>query len=211
MGDDRTEKVLCDACRQETNHEVLYGHKESDTNEDGPWECEHMLVRCRGCGSTRYLRRYGGPLPGGDWGTDEYVYPPYPSGRTPMARVQYVPHHVWLAYGECIRCRVEGLNIVAGIAIRGVIEAVFNEQGAQGEYGLDKKTKWMVANGKLSAARGAVVDELRGFGNRAAHEVSPADPEQVDAALDILENVLDAVYVLPHKGRVLKGKLPTSP
>ena len=63
--------------------------------------------------------------------------------------------------------------------------------------------------GVLSKAQADILHTHRFLGNIAAHEITAAKPRELVAALEIAENILRTIYVLPELSKQIKtGKKP---
>ena len=76
---------------------------------------------------------------------------------------------------------------------------------AQSIIQVEKRIDDLVAKGYLTTSGADILHRTRVLGNEAAHEVQAATLEQLNAALDIAEHLLNGAYVLPH----VATKLPT--
>jgi hypothetical protein len=89
------------------------------------------------------------------------------------------------------------------VGIRALVEAVCSAESAKGRT-LENKIDDLVKKGILTAKNAQILHRTRLLGNRAAHEIeAPSDPE-LDVAFDIVENLLETVYIIPKKAERLK-------
>lgn len=51
----------------------------------------------------------------------------------------------------------------------------------------------------LTQSGALIVHQIRALGNKAAHEVVAHSTEELQLALDVIDNLLQAVYVLPQR------------
>jgi hypothetical protein len=86
--------------------------------------------------------------------------------------------------------------MLAGIGIRSLIEAVCKEEDAQGSN-LKDKIDDLVKMGFLTQSGAEILQKLRLMGNEAVHEMKRHDTRTLGIAFDVVENVLQAVYILP--------------
>jgi len=94
------------------------------------------------------------------------------------------------------------------LASGALIEAVCREQGIAGRN-LEKLIDGLATQGVLSAAQANILHTHRFLGNVAAHEVISAQPRELVAALEIAENILRTIYVLPKLSQQVKtGRKP---
>ena len=107
-----------------------------------------------------------------------------------------LPANVRRIYEETIGAMNNDQSVLAGIGIRALIETVCNDRKANGKN-LMKRIDDLVKLGVLTAEGAAVLHKLRTLGNSAAHEVKPHTQAQLGLALDVVEHLLNGVYVLP--------------
>jgi DNA polymerase III alpha subunit (gram-positive type) len=96
------------------------------------------------------------------------------------------------------------LNILAGIGIRGLIEAVCNEQGMMGN--LEQKINDLVANEILTKTNADILHEIRFMGNQSAHEFEIKKEQELHVGFAIIENLLRNLYEIPKMAESLKRK-----
>ena len=99
---------------------------------------------------------------------------------------------------------VDALNsdqpILSGIGIRAIIETVTNDQKAVG-FNLEKKIDDLVSKGVLARDGANILHKIRSLGNKAAHEVKAHDAAELKLAMDVVDHLLQAVYILPHHSK----------
>lgn len=127
-----------------------------------------------------------------------------------------VPHVIAEAASEAHTCRSAGAFRAAILLARGVVEAVAKDNGVlQGS--LAAKIEELATRGLVRQFTREAADEIRHLGNDMAHGdfVEPADPEDCDAVLAVMDEILDEVYQGPArvsrmKRRRTRGGLGTS-
>jgi len=60
--------------------------------------------------------------------------------------------------------------------------------------------------GVLTKDGADILHSLRNMGNDAAHEVKPHSEVELNVAFDVVENLLENVYLLPQKAKKLPKK-----
>jgi len=194
-------KIYCYSCGKYTNHEVIAEEKISaNTDYEEPWSEIHRFSRCAGCDAFTYAIESYSPE---DWnphtGEMESSWKTYPAGegdRKPMDNLHELPHKVRLIYRELIVAINAQLPVLAGIGLRAIIEAVCRDRGISGGN-LQVLIDGLATNGVLSRSQADILHNHRFLGNAAAHEITPAKPRELIAALEIAENILRTIYVLP--------------
>lgn len=84
-----------------------------------------------------------------------------------------------------------------------MIEVVCKNQATTGAS-LENKIDDLVKMGVLTKDGAEILHSLRMMGNKAAHEVKPHSEEELNIAFDVVEHLLQGVYLLPIKA----SKLP---
>lgn len=133
----------------------------------------------------------------------ETLYPPRVKERKPLTHLYYLPPNVASLYKETISALSNGSPVLAGIGVRALVEAVCKEREATGRT-LEKQIDDLVEQGVLTSAGAGILHILRFMGNDAAHEAKPHKEEELLTALDVVENLLNSVYLIPGKA----GSLP---
>jgi len=206
-------KLFCHACGKATNQKVIATEKITSVGYDNIcWEENHYFVRCAGCDAFTYAIENFSDY---DYNqqTEEYDsnWKFYPQGQKKyrvMNEVKCLPSKVRLIYEEIIDSMNTQLPILSGIGLRTLIEAICKDQGIQGKN-LKELIDGLDTNGILSKAQADILHSHRFLGNTAAHDVISAQPEELVAALEIAENILRTIYVLPILSQKIKtGKKP---
>lgn len=206
-------KVACNQCDKKTNHKVLNSARYSWDSEEIQACRDYEIIQCLGCdmisfrigssnsedydelddeGNLIYLEK-------------EEIYPSKLTGRTMFPEVHYLPERLRTVYEETHFAICTKLRILAGVGVRTLIEAVCKEQSAKGK-GLEKKIDDLVTKGVLTARNATILHKIRFLGNRAAHEAEAPSDEELDIAFDIVENLLETVYVIPRKSELLRDR-----
>jgi len=75
----------------------------------------------------------------------------------------------------------------------------------------DAKLKQLEGMGVISSRNREVLSAALDVGNAAIHRGHTPDPDDVNAVIDIVENLLQAVYVLPGMAQRLRTNTPRRP
>jgi hypothetical protein len=81
--------------------------------------------------------------------------------------------------------------------VRAVVEAVTADRRAAGSN-LSKKIDDLVVKGDLTTEAAKILHKLRVLGNKAVHEVKAHSERELTLAIDVLDHLLLAVYILPE-------------
>jgi hypothetical protein len=124
-------------------------------------------------------------------------------GRSALDGLYELPEKVRSIYKETHAALCTKLKILAGVGIRALVESVCQEESAEGNN-LEKKIDDLVIKGVLTKRSADVLHKTRLLGNQAAHETKAASDSELDVAFDIIENLLETVYIIPKKSARLK-------
>ncbi len=208
---DETRSVVCSRCNGKTKHAVLarvLQHAIETIAGHTGYEAVRKfdIVQCRGCEEISFVSDFScsedyfvDPLTEeGEYPHIIQVYPPRQEGLRLISDsdMDTLPFIVMRIYQETHRAASEGNQILAGMGIRALIEAVCKEKSAPGDN-LFQKIDGLVGLGVLTHDGADILHKLRLLGNEAAHEHKPPTDETIEAAIQIAEHLLQTVYVLP--------------
>ncbi|MFA5777888.1 MAG: DUF4145 domain-containing protein [Candidatus Paceibacterota bacterium] len=207
---DAIREVVCNHCDNTTNHLVCSSVEFSWWNDDIQGIDTYEIIRCSGCDSISF--RIGSSNsddvdqdPDGNLIHPETVeiYPSRLMGRTALEEVYSLPDKVRSMYQETHAALCTKLKILAGIGIRALIEAVCSEEKAKGRT-LEKRIDDLVIKEILTKRNADILHKTRLLGNKAVHEIKAPSDIELDVAFDIVENLLETVYIIPKKAERLK-------
>ena len=206
-------KIFCHQCGKYTNHNILAKEEiRSVPEEDCDWGENHLFAKCAGCDAMTYAieswTEFDWDPQTGDTKSSWKTYPRGEAERKTIDKVNDLPVKVRAIYNEVIGAMNSQLPVLSGIGLRALIEAICRDQGIQ-EDTLQKLIDGLATKGILSTAQAAILHTHRFLGNVAAHDITPAQPRELVAALEIAENVLRTIYILPKLSQQVKtGKKP---
>jgi hypothetical protein len=199
--------IDCTECNRATNHEILHieeidGHdKESEIH----WGKSYKTVRCRGCGNISFAAESWNSEDCDQEGQPVFRGALYPSRtvRKPIENHYFLPEKVRRVYEETLSALGNKAPILAAIGIRAIVEAVCKDKECK-RHNLEGNIDLLVEKGHLAADQAGFLHLQRFMGNAAAHEIAPPEKEELQAALDIAENLLINLYVLPELAQKMK-------
>ncbi len=210
---DKEYKIACIKCDGETYHKVLYSVQVHESEGDiDIWE-DYEIVCCQGCKTVSFRSNslcsedinYNPET--GEQSLDENIklYPNRIAGRKQVKDMYLLPNEVLKIYKETHGALCAQYTVLAGIGIRALIESVCKEKKAQGGN-LENRINDLVIKGVLTQDSAKTLHSTRLLGNRAAHEIIAASDNELDIAMDIVENLIKTVYVIPQKAKRLNKK-----
>jgi hypothetical protein len=202
-----TTEIDCIECNRATTHEILYTENVGGYVEDSGihWGADYHTVQCCGCKTISFAARSWNSEDTDPEGQPIHRMVLYPSRtiRKPMENYYYLPNKVRGVYQETLTALSNAAPILAAIGIRAVVEAVCKDKGCSG-HDLEKNIDLLVKKGHLASDQADFLHLQRFMGNAAAHEIVPPEQTELRAALDIAENLLTNLYVLPLLAQEMK-------
>jgi len=200
----------CSTCSGKTTHKVLTSvDVRGDDDGDGysfSWCTNHQIVHCLGCKTISFREASSNSEDYYPIGNDEYedtvhqeLYPSRIAGRKGLGdEVHYLPSNVRRIYKETLLVLTNHAPVLAGIGLRALLETICKEKNATG-HDLLKKIDSLVTSSILTPMSAKILHKIRTLGNAAAHEVKPHSEKQLRLAMDIIEHLLNDVYILPKQ------------
>lgn len=216
-------KSFCSTCLRPTNHKVL---KEEVVNyqeeETGWWDnTKYQIIQCMGCDTISFRQLYNDISMQQHYEEDtttQYLYPKRGTYSKKVKPYRNVPTDIRNVYLETIDAYNNNLTLLSGVGVRAIIEGICIDKGikdgtfvnSEGKEikskGLNGKIYGLSSNGYLTSDNAEVLHELRFLGNAAVHELSYPSLNDLNVAIDIIELVLDNIYELKHKAKLLMRK-----
>jgi hypothetical protein len=207
--------IPCAYCNTVTSHKILTAVSSEDESEEGDIQVreDYWTVQCQGCKDVSFCHESRCSedavfLADGDaeLRPTRKLYPARVQGRPRMRGVYELPHPLLEIYTETHSALCNGLPILAGIGLRAIVEAVCMQKSSTGKD-LKQKIDSLASLGLITADGAKILHSLRFMGNKAAHEVKKHTETEIDAAFDVIEILLQGVYVSPKRA----AKLPPAP
>ncbi|WP_084168112.1 DUF4145 domain-containing protein [Paraburkholderia acidipaludis] len=200
--------AACDECNRHTRHKVLaqtHVHWEYGDGEVNNW-IDYQIVQCQGCLSISFCEEslcsadimYGESDPP----VERRLFPNRIVGRAMMEEAQQLPENVYGIYEEAHSALCAELLIMAGFGVRAILEAVCKDQGIAGRN-LKIKIDKLAEAGLITSSGATILQHLRSMGNAAVHEMKLHAQFQISAAFDVIEYLLQGVYILPKQAELL--------
>lgn len=201
----------CNNCGRSTDHLLLQKRVVEDYDEpsgDDPpfwWTVTYEMLQCRGCGAV-CLRHFTKDAAGAE--TTAY-YPPPVSRRAPLWR-WHLPGDMKEFLSEIYVALHSDSRRLALMGARTLVDMLMLEEvGDVGTF--DAKLKALRDKGVISERNREVLSAALDAGSAAAHRGYKPDREELEAVLDIVENVLQATHHLSRVAEELRKKIPPRP
>jgi hypothetical protein len=205
----------CGECKRSTKHKVLAGidltgREETEDTLIYGWDNEYQIIQCQGCETIMFRKSHVnsedmehifGPAGWeGGYVTSEDYYPNPEKSRISLSDDHLLPEKLQRIYTETLSALNGNNPVLTGIGLRAIIETVCKDQSASGSK-LFFKINDLVTQNVLTKEGADILHKLRVLGNDAAHEVKPHSNVQLGLAFDVVEHLLQGVYILPYHAK----------
>lgn len=202
----------CGTCKRNTRQKILSdievsGLEETEDTFIYGWNDQNQIIQCQGCESILFRKTHmnsddmEGYQSSDGWDMShklfEDYYPNPERNRTSIEDDYILPNNLQRIYKETIAALNNNSPVLAAIGIRAIIETVCKDKNTSGKD-LNTRINDLVVQGVLTKDGSAILHKLRSLGNEAAHEVKPHSNVQLGLAFDVIEHLLQGVYILPH-------------
>ena len=199
-------KTHCNSCGRVTNHALLKEDQERGDDEDfGLWYIDiAQMLKCRGCGEVvlRRIHYFSEDL---DEPGVEYFPGPI-SRRLPHWRHE-LPNESQLVMEEVYKALQADSNRLAMMGTRTLIDIVIRHKVGDHDH-FNEGLKALRKKGFVSPQNIQFLTAALDAGSAAAHRGYVGNTEEVNAVMDIVENLLQSVYVLEDLAEQLKESTP---
>ena len=194
-------KSYCRRCGQYTNHNIIAEKKES-FRDDYAYDQTYQIIECLGC-NTKSFRdvidevEHAFQVTENEWEVpiSITVYPRFIRNHRSLDGEYHLPFMVGQIYKEVLLAFQEDALILAGLGLRGTVEAVCNDLKLNGRN-LEIKISELATAGYISNKDAERLHGIRFMGNDAAHEIKKPNTIQLSVALKIVEHMLSSIYIL---------------
>ena len=209
-------RAHCNSCLRQTDHDVVAERctERSRPYQGQQWSVTYQMLQCRGCRGVTFLRRvreegHGHFEPPNDeWVWDDAIdyFPPTVYRRTP-GWLDQLPKDSRSLLKEVYAALHADSRRLAMMGARTLIDLVMLDKiGDAGTF--SRKLDDLVARGFVSVRNRESLEAALEAGHAAIHRGhSPANTE-VNEVMDIIENLLQAVYVLEDAAKRLQQSIP---
>jgi hypothetical protein len=200
-------RLHCNDCRG-TKHTLVKRLKSSGADEDQGfrWSTTYDVFECRGCEEV-VLRRIHWFSE--DPGEEETFFPPRVSRWLPPWRYS-LPADIRVLLTEVYTALQADSCSVAMMGARAIIEsAMVTKVGDKGNF--KNNLKAMEDAGFLSRTNTTFLDAALDAGSASIHRGHRPDAQQLNTVMDIVENLLQSLFVLEKATRHLRQATPVRP
>ena len=205
-----TEEVLrehCNNCLRRTDHDLLLSMTVEDDEDLGDalfwWTNQYDVLQCRGCRAVSLRDTYEDATKSGKRIT---FYPPRVSRREPSWRWK-LPSEIRELLDEIYTALHHDKRRLAMMGARTIVDLVMTQEvGADGTF--RERLGALHERGVVSARGRDVLEVALDAGSAAAHRGYKPTADDLNAVIDIVENLLEATYYLKSIAAGVKKSTP---
>lgn len=208
MTEENVVRVHCNRCGHETKHAILATHQtEGSAEVEGVghiwWTDSYEFLECGGCEAVTLRNSH--------WfsDTDEttvHHYPPRASRSLPRWKSK-LPWQISSLLGEAYLALHADSRRLAVMGARAILDMLFLDTiGDKGTF--KDKLKALESQGFVGSKNREYLEAALDAGSAAMHRGHVPSAEAVGHVMDIVENLLQAVYVLRPAASALKTGTP---
>lgn len=202
----------CGFCRGQRSHKVVHKLREQD-DENYQAATTYYILKCHGCGYVSFRRDYEDYEAGSydynnewDFPTTTQIFPKYVDSAISDYARAYIPKMVRKVYLETLTAIQEESRILAGLGLRGTVEAICIDRNVKAKD-LAQRIEKLASAGYISKKDLERLHGIRFLGNDAAHDIKEPTRDQICVALKIVEHAISSIYVLEKEAA---GEIETS-
>jgi Domain of unknown function (DUF4145) len=207
--------VPCSSCHIDTRHKVLAEtdlHLRDSSGTLDLW-IQKQIIQCQGCLTVSFSKvsQFSediehDPETGHEFIPEERTfYPRRIVGRSMLQDAHHLPRGVNSIYEEAHEALCADLRIMAGFGLRAIVEAICKDKSMSGRN-LQKKIESLAESGHITASGTEILHSLRFMGNEAAHDMKAHTLKELNAGFDVVEYLLQGVYILPKQAENLPNR-----
>lgn len=215
---DKRIKSFCHQCNRQTNQTIRANYEEHYSDEDHGFSFgahfDFQIIQCDGCNTIsfrqissnsedleEYSNAYGEP--DSKYAERENLYPQKKRSKTINPEFyHYIPRKCREIYQETDEALSNNLEILAAAGLRALVEAICKDlikNEDKSTRTLNKKIDFLVAKGHLLKVQSEILHSIRSMGNDSLHEIDKQNISQLNLAMEVLENLLNTLYILPQR------------
>lgn len=200
----------CRACGRNTRHEILFNLEEENLPELYHEKDTWQVVKCMGCLSIGFRYRnddFEQVWEDADGDVHHKIeistFPRVISNHKKLASAFHIPSLIRKVYEQTLSAYGEKAYVLASIGLRATIEAVCNQLNLS-RNPLEKRIDQLFKGGYVSNGDKKRLHAIRFLGNDAVHEIKEPRESELRVALEIVEHLLNSVFILEKKAKSLE-------
>lgn len=205
----------CRSCEKFTRHEILHEYVSVTDDEINHLRDTWQIVRCLGCHNISFRRVHEDfeVLEEKSHGELTHlksitIFPRFITNHKSLKATYFLPTLIRKIYTQTVNSLSEHSYVIASIGLRSCIEAVCNHLDIKGQN-LEKRIDQLFKNGFVSNADKKRLHAIRFLGNDAAHDIKEPKHNEIHIALEIVEHLLNSVFILERRAKTLETIIET--
>ena len=199
----------CNMCHGKRWHRAVRKYRAIEVEG---YQCayNYYILQCLGCREVSFRKDYEDYEAGWYNHDDEYdfpvdteTYPKSTSGTIAKYELHHIPVLVAKIYKETVLAINEGARILAGLGLRGTVEAICIDQNLKAPN-LEQLIDELVGQGVISKKDSGTVACDSIPGQRCRASAQGAYRRQIAVALKIVEHAIRTIYILKHEADELE-------
>ncbi len=227
---DQVMRVLCPDCKKDTRHVVLQsveasGIEEYDDSFSFHWGATYQVIQCRGCSNISFRSESSNSEDYNSYDGKPQIYISlFPRRNKDTLQIKdffYLPINLKRIYREIIDCYNNEIYTLCAAGLRAIIDGICFEEGIKEgpvevmkkgvpviiySRNLEGKIAGLHERGILTKKNSDILHKHRVLGNEAVHALALSSKEELELAIQIVEHVLEDLYVIPQKAKELKSR-----
>lgn len=194
----------CPECKHRTHHQVMGEASNVSPDDDYYYNATYRVVKCCGCDHVSFDLEVveEGSVEYDQEGYEQLVpihtaYPIKENSIEPL-RSWEIPVIVSRVYNESVEALNNGSLLLAAIGFRATVEALCIEKGIT-KGNLERKIDELSQKRIITASDCERLHAARFMGNESAHQMEKPDREHVLTVLEVINNILNNLYVIDKK------------
>jgi hypothetical protein len=202
-------KSDCRSCARSTRHEI----SAEVTNRVEEWWANELdswrIIRCQGCHTYSFQMKHEDfdeieeDENGLHHAVSFDVYPSVVKNHHGLTHTHLLPPLISTIYLQSVKALSQYNNVLGSIGLRACIEAVCNHLDISGTN-LQRRIDQLFKAGHVSNGDKKRLHAIRFLGNDAAHEIKQPKPLDIRIALEIVEHLLNTVFILESRAAGLE-------
>ncbi|MBA3013512.1 MAG: DUF4145 domain-containing protein [Proteobacteria bacterium] len=205
-------RAHCNRCGHKTKHDVVFERRQEDSEIVDPyngyeisWFTTYTMLECRGCEDV-CLKQISWNSE--EEGNEEVYYPPRVARRHPTWFNELHPDYQALL-AEIYAALYTDSKRLAMMGLRTVID-IFMARKLEDSLGFTEGIKELVEQNYLTSRSKEIIEAAVEAGNASAHRMHNPSSDQLNAVIDIVENLIQ-FDLLSASAETLRKTTPPRP
>ncbi len=210
--------VQCVDCKTTTRHKILLSYDIHNNIGDIIID-SYQIIQCQGCMDINFrhlnldiidLEPNGRNI---ETETEKLYSERSEIQIKEIKEIKGISKNIDIIYRQTIKSFNNQLYILTAVGLRAIVEGLCVNLGFTKDVDKKKfsdlygKINGLYEKGYLSKEFSEILHKLRFLGNKAVHELSEPSESELQLAIEIIEHILESVYIISQKGEELQNKI----